>query len=85
MTAAMTMSGTGYLCLFMGTGADAAKSPESAFIQYEETDGVHTFTVPVEALNREIDCAAFSKKKSMWYDRKILFDATSLQAGVLKI
>ena len=81
MTAAMTMSGTGYLCLFMGTGADAAKSPESAFIQYEETDGVHTFTVPVEALNRAIPCAAYSKRKEMWYDRTLIFRADQLPLG----
>lgn len=80
MTAVMTMSGTGYLHLFMGTGEQAAGN-ESAYIPFvENADGAHTFTVPVEALNTEIACAAFSKSKEKWYDRTLVFRADSLPA-----
>ncbi len=80
MTAVMTMSGTGYLHLFMGTGEQAAGN-ETAYIPFvENADGAHTFTVPVEALNTEIAVAAFSKSKEKWYDRTLVFRADSLPA-----
>ncbi len=81
MSAVMTMGGTGYLYLYMGTGEEAAAASEEDCIPYEETEeGTHTFTVPVEALDQGIACAAFSKKKEKWYDRTILFRADSLPA-----
>ena len=63
MTARMYMGGTGYLKVFPGTGAE---------------DGTHTFTIPVEALDKGIACAAYSKNKEMWYDRTLVFRADSL-------
>ncbi len=81
MTAAMTMSGTGYLYVYMGTGEEAAAADESSYIPFtENADGTHTFTVPVEALDAGIDCAAFSKKKKKWYERTLVFRADSLPA-----
>lgn len=81
MSAVMTMNGTGYLKLYMGTGEAAAAASEDAFIPFAETkDGVHTFTVPVEALDMGIDCSAFSKRKEKWYDRVLVFRADSLPA-----
>ena len=83
MTADMKMGGTGYLKLYMGTGEEAAKAPEEKMIPFEEAaDGSHHFTVPVEALDKELDCAAFSKKKEKWYDRKLAFLASSLGDAV---
>ncbi|WP_293601818.1 hypothetical protein, partial [Ruminococcus sp. CAG:330] len=79
MTAAMTMGGTGYLYLYMGTGAEAEQADADSYIPFtENADGTHTFTVPVEALDTGIDCAAFSKKKQIWYDRTLVFRADSL-------
>lgn len=84
MTADMKMGGTGYLKLFMGTGKEAAKASEDQMIPFEEDgDGSHHFTVPVEALDKELDCAAFSKKKEKWYDRILVFRADSLPADAL--
>ena len=84
MTANMKMGGTGYLKLYMGTGEEAAKAPEEKMIPFEEAaDGSHHFTVPVEALDKELDCAAFSKKKEKWYDRVLVFRADSLPADAL--
>lgn len=79
MTAVLTMNGTGYLKLFMGTGEEAVAASEDAYIAYEENDeGRQTYEVPVEALDMGIDCAAFSKKKEKWYDRTLVFRADSL-------
>lgn len=79
MTAVMTMGGTGYLYLYMGTGEEAAAASEEEYIPFAEAeDGRHTFEVPVEALDMGIDCAAFSKKKEEWYDRTLVFRADSL-------
>lgn len=84
MTAVMTMGGTGYLKVFMGTGEEALKAEEEDFIPYEETaEGTHTFTVPVAALDQELPCSAFSKRKESWYDRTLVFRSDSLPEGAL--
>ena len=81
MTAAMTMGGTGYLYVFMGTGEEAQNVSEDEYISFEENEnGEHVFTVPVEALNFETDCTAFSRKKETWYDRTLVFRADTLSA-----
>ena len=79
MTAVLTMSGTGYLKVFMGSGEEAVEAGEEDYIPYVENEnGEHTFTVPVEALDKGIDCSAFSKRKEKWYDRVLVFRADSL-------
>ncbi len=78
LSAKLTMSGTGYGMLFMGTGEEAVNSDESEFIPYAEENEQYTFTVPVSALDEIIDCAAYSKKKEKWYDRQLVFRADSL-------
>ena len=84
MTAEMTMGGTGYLRVFPGTGEEAAAAADTDWIPYaEQADGSHAFTVPVEALDQGIPCAAFSKKKEKWYDRTLVFRADSLPADAL--
>ena len=84
MTAVMTMGGTGYLYVFMGTGEQAVQADESEYIGFEQTgSGEHTFTVPVEALDKGISCAAFSRNKKKWYDRTLLFRADSLPTDAL--
>lgn len=84
MTAVMTMSGTGYLYVYMGTGEEAAAASQEDYISYtENADGSHSFTVPVEALDAGIPCAAFSRNKEQWYDRTLLFRADSLPLSAL--
>ena len=81
MTAHMTMSGNGYGKVFMGTGEEAGKAQESDFIpDVPGEDDVNTFEVPVEALNTDIDCAAWSKKKEKWYDRTLVFQSDDIPA-----
>ena len=85
MTAVMHMGGKGYLYIFPGTGGEAAQAEESALIPYAEDDeGAHTFTLPVEALDMGVNCAAFSKKKEMWYDRTLVFRADSLPSEAFR-
>lgn len=79
MSAVMYMGGTGYLKVFMGTGEEAVAAEDADYISYEAAaDGTHTFTVPVEALDMGISCAAYSKSKELWYDRTLVFRADSL-------
>ena len=85
MTARMTMGGTGYLYVCMATGEEAAAADESSYIPFEEGEGgEHSFTVPVEALNAALPCAAFSKSKEKWYDRTLVFRADSLPIEAIK-
>lgn len=79
MTAVMTMSGDGYLKLYMGTGEEAVKASEEEYIPFEQdSEGRQTYEVPVEALDKGIECTAWSKKKEKWYDRTLVFRASSL-------
>lgn len=74
MTAVITLSGTGYGKLYMGTAEAAPAADETAYITFaEDADGAYTYTLPVAALDQPIDCAAFSIKKGEWYDRQITF------------
>ena len=79
MTAAMTMSGQGYGYVYMGTREEADQDSEENFISFEQDEnGGKIFTVPVEALNLEHDCAAWSIRKEKWYDRVLIFESEAL-------
>ena len=85
MNAVMTLSGTGYEKLFMGTGEEAESAPDDNCIYFvENAEGKYTYTVPVEALDKDIDCAAWSIKKQKWYDRTIVFESETLPDGAMK-
>ena len=79
MTADMTMGGTGYRYIYIGTPEEAVAASEEDYV-YPETDadGAHHFIVPIEALDLGIDCAAFSDNKEKWYDRILVFRTSSL-------
>ena len=83
MTAVIMIDSLSYECVYMGTGREAATAPEEDYIFAEEKDNRSYFTVPVEALDTGIDCAAFSRNERKWYDRKLLFDASSLPEDAL--
>lgn len=79
MSAVLTLSGTGYLKLYMGTGEEALADTDDKCIYYvEDGEGKYTYEVPVEALNTDIDCAAWSIKKEMWYDRVLVFQSARI-------
>ena len=79
MTATMKMGGTGYLYVYPGTAQEAAAADQADLIPFtENSDGSHSFTIPVEALDSGVNCAAFSKRKEQWYDRTLVFRSGSL-------
>ena len=84
MTAELTINSKSYEHLYAGTADQAAKAAAADFIEPQETGDGCVFTVPVEALDQEIDCAAFSAKKQLWYDRKLVFRADSLADEAFK-
>jgi len=86
MSAVITLGGKGYLRLFMGTGEEAVAADESAYAEYkEDAEGAYTYEIAVEALNKELECTGFSKRKEKWYDHQICFDAATLPAEALLI
>ncbi|MBR0381695.1 MAG: hypothetical protein IJH71_04570 [Eubacterium sp.] len=84
MSAVMTISSHSYLLVYMGMGEEAAAAPASDYIPFKDIKKQCTFTVPVEALNKAIPCAAYSKRRNKWYSRMILFEAASLPKDALK-
>lgn len=85
MTAAITLNGTGYLKLYMGTGLEAVDASEEDYITFElNEEEKQVYTVPVEALDMGISCTAFSKSKEKWYDRTLVFSAASLPQDAWK-
>jgi len=84
MSAVITLSGTGYGMLFMGTGEEALLAAEDAYIPFaEDEEGAYTYEVPVEALDQALDCAAWSTRKETWYDRTLVFESTLLPPEAL--
>lgn len=84
MTAVMTMSGQGYGYVFPGTGEEALQADEAAYIPFVlDAEGAKTFAFPLEALDQEVDCAAWSIKKEKWYDRVLVFSSEGLPQDAL--
>ena len=80
MSAVLTLSGTGYGYLYMGTKEEAASADQSSWIPYQvNKEGKYTYTVPVEALDKEIAVAAYSIKKGIWYDRMLTFQSETMR------
>ena len=80
MSAVLTLSGTGYGYLYMGTKEEAAKADSSSWIPFvTDNNGKYTYTVPVEALDKEINVAAYSTKNKIWYDRKLTFKSETVK------
>ncbi len=85
ITASITIGSTSYLYVFQGTKPEAAKADRSEWISPRISDGKTTFTFRIDALDKEVDCAAFSKAREKWYDRKLVFDASTLPEEALLI
>lgn len=87
MTAVITLSGSGYDCLYMGTGKDAAAESgawiaSTGKVDYTldgETKTGMQFEIPVEALDQELAVAAHAVKSGKWYDRAITIASSSLK------
>ena len=85
MRADLTLSSVSYKYMFQGTARQAAAAEKDQYITPKDRDGRSTFRISVAGLNEEIPCAAFSKRKKLWYDRTILLDAGTLPQEALKI
>ena len=85
MTADITISSLSYQWVYSGTGEQADADTEDHYIDYWDDGGHGVFTIPVEALNKPIPCAAYSKKRKRWYDRDILFLASTLPEGAIQV
>ena len=87
MTAVITLSGSGYDYLYMGTGKDAAAESgawiaSTGKVDYTldgETKTGMQFEIPVEALDQEFAVAAHAVKSGKWYDRAITIASSSLK------
>lgn len=87
MTAVITLSGSGYDYLYMGTGKDAAAESgawiaSTGKVDYTldgETKTGMQFEIPVEALDQELAVAAHAVKSGKWYDRAITIAFSSLK------
>lgn len=83
ITAVITLSGTGYDKLFLGTKEDALNADDSSLISYKvDSNGKYTYEIPLSGLNKEIKLAARSHryyeagdKDKMWYDHTLKFNA----------
>ena len=84
MTALLRMYSSSYLLVYPGTAEEAAAADYEDYIPSVEIDDYDTFTVPVEALDTELQLAAFSKRKKAWYPRKILFHASDIPSDCLR-
>ena len=89
MEADLTLNSDSYAWVYPGTAEDAARAPEADYVQPVSDGGESkVFTIPVEALDSGVLCAAYSVKKELWYDRTLCFRADSLpleafQPGVI--
>ena len=85
MIADIIIDSKSYDALFMGTEDEAKNAAESDRITYTTNEnGQSVFNVPVEALDKEIQCAALSAKKQEWYGRTLVFRADSLPDTAFK-
>ena len=62
MTATITLSGTGYDYVYMGTPAQARSAGKSKWIKAKIVNGYYTFTVPVKALDKKLAITPHSYK-----------------------
>ena len=78
MTIHISLSGKGFLNLFMGTSEDAKKDgaellePTTDTVTYKDgtSEEVYGFDIPVPAIDEEFPVAAIGKK-GKWYDHKV--------------
>jgi len=79
MEVTLTMASDSYAFMYAGSAEEAAAAESGGYIPLaENADGSRSFTLPVGALDAELNCAAFSRRKELWYDRTLLFRADSL-------
>ena len=67
------------ICIW-GTKEEAAAADQSSWIPFvADSNGKYTYTIPVEALDKGIDVAAYSIKNAIWYDRILTFKSETVK------
>ncbi|MCR5237071.1 MAG: ABC transporter substrate-binding protein [Lachnospiraceae bacterium] len=85
MEAVLRIESDSYQFMYPGTAKEAASDTEDHYIRFGQNDaGDQLYRVPVEALDKALPFAAFSKKKQQWYDRTLLFKSDALSDDVYK-
>jgi sirohydrochlorin cobaltochelatase len=85
MTVVLTLSGDGYEKLYMGTGEQALNDTDDKCVYFmKDAEGMYTYEVPVEALDKKTDVAAWSIKKQQWYDRVLVFQSSLIADNAFK-
>ena len=88
MSAEITLSGTGYDYLYMGTAAEAAgnqsqwigfKDKEKSYIENGEEKTGRSYIIPISTLDTPIAMASHSVKRDRWYDRSITVSSKDLK------
>lgn len=80
MTAVVTLSGQGFSKLYLGTGEEAAADSEENFYTFTDDGSRHSFVLPVEALDRELELSGLSARKETWYDHTVVFKSDNIPA-----
>ena len=83
MQADITLSGTGYDKLYMGSKEAAASASEDQLIGYSvNAEGKYVFTVPVESMDTGVQIAAHGFNSGNWYDRTLTFKTEGMSKYV---
>ena len=78
--ATITLSGTGYDVLYLGSAEAAAAADPSQHIPFvPNAEGKYTYSFPVEKLDTPIAIAAHSISKDTWYDRSLTFKSEGME------
>ncbi|MDR1687838.1 MAG: sirohydrochlorin cobaltochelatase [Clostridiales bacterium] len=81
MSADITLSGQGFSQLYCGTGEQAlADGDKSHFYLFTVNGERHSFTIPVEALDTQLNLSGFSARREKWYDHTVIFNSATLTA-----
>lgn len=73
MTAAFSLTGTGYDMAYMGSAEDAAEADAALRSGYTTENGHYTYTVAVSALDQPLDIAMHAVKSGKWFQHTIIF------------
>lgn len=80
ISAVITLSGTGYDYLFIGTAEQAASADAGSYIPFvADESGAYSYALSEVTLDTPIAIAAHSIKKDIWYDRELTFRSDAMQ------
>ena len=73
-TAILSLPGEGFSRLYFGSAEDAVEASLTEIYDYSiNDDGLYTFELPVEELDKELDIACYGQRRDTWYDHTIIF------------